>query len=72
MHMYCSAWSFVPPCEFRLIRGWWLVLFAMRKDCVRVNCVFGTQNSEGISVPCVCFIDLSLRGPPYMFLYNFV
>ena len=42
MHMFCSAWNIVPPCGCRLRSlSWvcWIVLFVVRKGCVRVSFV---------------------------------
>ena len=47
MHMFCSAWSIVPPCECRRLSFIWIclmVLFAVRRGCVRVSfIVWGTE-----------------------------
>ena len=54
MHMFCSAWSIVPPCgccRRGLIWVCWIILFAVRKDCVKVS--FVVWGTGGRSVPCV-------------------
>ena len=64
MHMFCQAWSIVPPCGCRrrsLIWVCWIELFAVRKGCVRDFVVCGTEKSsvpqtKQTQVPCVCSI----------------
>ena len=64
----------MPPCGCRLrslICVYWIVLFAVRKDCVRVN--FVVWGTEGTSVPCVCLIRfITQRIPLHEYLHYFV
>ena len=55
VHRFCPAWSIVFPCRCRrrsLIWVCWIVLFALRKGCVRVS--FVVCGTEGRLLSCVC------------------
>ena len=50
MHMFCPAWSIVSPCgrsRRSLICVYWIVLFVVQNDCVRVSPVVRGTKKKG-------------------------
>ena len=74
IHMSCLAWSIVPPCGGRLRSlSWvcWIVLFAVRKGCVRVNFVVWGTDERLFS--CTCSIRFITENHPMNgYLNNFI
>ena len=57
------AYSIVPPCgrcRWSLVWCCWIVLFTVRKGCMRVS--FVVWGTEGRLVPCVCSMKFITEG----------